>query len=71
MIPFNRNVNKVNLTLHFEGQCFVFLTSCVSSGLTEWAPGEGPPRHWFDWLLIMMIDNPNLNELVVDMLATE
>jgi hypothetical protein len=25
MIPFNRNVNKVNLTLHLEGQCFVFL----------------------------------------------
>jgi hypothetical protein len=34
MIPFNRNVNKVNLTLQFEGQCagFCLLRQPVSCG---------------------------------------
>jgi hypothetical protein len=65
MIPFNRNVNKVDVTLHFEGPCAVIPDRCVSL----WSHGVGAhghvtPRHWFDWLLIMMIDNANSDGLV-------
>jgi len=30
MIPFNRNVNKVDVTLHFEGPCAVIPAPNVS-----------------------------------------
>jgi hypothetical protein len=65
MIPFNRKVNKVNLTLHFEGQCFVFLPVALAPGCGARPHGVGTTAVESIGCMVRLIMQPNSTELLV------